>query len=121
MRRWASLIGSVLLWLPLFAPPAGAAPVGEYDVSGKNAAGDGPYQGTVIVTPNGDTYGVVWSIGADVYHGTGIDNGVSFAVVYESGGRPGLAVYVMTIDGIWEGLWANHGDTATGFERWTPR
>jgi hypothetical protein len=115
-------LGAAGLVLAVLAGPAEAeAPFGTYAVEGTNPGTSEGYSGEVTVTASGGTYAVTWTIGGTVYHGTGIDNGESFAVVYDGGGMYGVAVYKPAGNGAWQGLWAVVGGSEVGFEHWTPR
>jgi hypothetical protein len=95
------------------APPAGAAPVGTFAVTG-----DG-YSGTVTVTQNGQAYDVVWQVGNQRFRGVGIlQNGV-LSTGYTGEGHTGVALYRQTAPGVWEGPYAFVGGNQTHTERWS--
>ncbi|KJS41497.1 MAG: hypothetical protein VR70_04865 [Rhodospirillaceae bacterium BRH_c57] len=106
--------------------PAGAQDLAtDYTVSGIAADGTTPYSGTVQVAPVGDTYSVVWQFpnSREVYLGTGILRGSSFAVVYQSPrvpGPPGLVLYDIAEDGGMTGYFSVLGAKSIGAETWTP-
>ncbi|MFA7428816.1 MAG: hypothetical protein WCZ23_01530 [Rhodospirillaceae bacterium] len=112
--------------LMVTAGSAGAQELGDrYAVTGVTADGSTSYTGTVRVSPFGDTYGVVWQFpdSQEIYLGTGILRGSTFAVVYQSPrvpGPPGLVLYDIAKDGGLTGYFSALGANAVGAETWTP-
>jgi hypothetical protein len=93
-----------------------ASPTGSFQVSGTNPGGGGAYQGTVSVTPTGDTFRVVWHVGDSTVTGTGLWVDEKFCVGFQGNS---IAVYTDQGGGVWAGHWANGTDTQVGTERWT--
>lgn len=125
-------LASALLFLGVQAAIAG--PVGVYDVAGVNPGDSTPYDGTVAVEIDGDTYTVPWDIDGDEYIGTAIgaanlkgsmifgeavENDTALAVSYGSGESFGLALFVEQENGEWSGIWRFGGSNAIGSEIWT--
>jgi hypothetical protein len=96
-----------------------ADPLGTYKISGTNPGDNSRYSGTVVVTRNGDTYRVVWTIGGQQYIGTGIGNKDFLAVSYASGNQTGLALYGAS-GNTWRGIWAYANGRQLGSEVWEP-
>lgn len=94
-----------------------ADPTGIYSVEGSNPGGGSAYRGTVTVTRTGETYRVVWVVGATRYVGTGIGNKDFIAVSYRSGTDTGLALYGAD-GGNWAGVWTYSGGRDVGAEFW---
>jgi hypothetical protein len=97
----------------------------RYTVTGVSADGSSGYTASVRVAPYGDTYGVVWEFpnSQEIYLGTGILRGSTFAVVYQSPrvpGPPGLVLYDIDSDGGLTGYFSALGAKSVGAETWTP-
>lgn len=97
------------------------SPAGSFNVVGTNPGGGGKYTGSVTVTPNGDTFQVVWHVGNDTFRGTGLWVDEKLSVGYAAGGEAAIAVYSDQGDGTWFGHWANGSSPKAGTETWTPR
>jgi hypothetical protein len=95
-----------------------ADPSGHHTVVGSNLGGEGKYAGDVTVTKTGDTYHVVWHIGADTNTGTGIAVQDIMSVVFKSGKDYGTAFYHKNPDGYWIGYWTFDGSSKVGIETW---
>lgn len=113
------------LWLVPSSPAGAQDLAADYTVAGISADGSTQYSGTVQVAPVGDTYSVVWQFpnSREVYLGTGILRGSSFAVVYQSPrvpGPPGLVLYDIAKDGGMTGYFSVLGAKSIGAETWTP-
>ncbi len=124
MPRFLSAVFLALLLV--LSGPAGAQDLAaDYTVAGIAADGATRYTGTVQVAPVGDTYSVVWQFpdSREIYLGTGILRGSSFAVVYQSPrvpGPPGLVLYDIAEDGGMTGYFSALGAKSIGAETWTP-
>lgn len=127
--RSHSLLPSVVCALGALSLSGGAALAQElaaqYKVEGVAADGSARYEGTVEVSPAGETYSVVWQLrdGREIYLGTGIRRGDSFAVVYQSPHSPmppGLVLYAINADGAMTGYYSSLGASTVGAETWTP-
>ena len=102
-------------------------PVGTFTVEGRNpGASGGPpaYAGTITITPAGDSFDVVWLVGASRtrVQGRGLfQNGV-FSVAYQNVAPPGpaLVVYVRRRN-TWVGRWVIPGSPSAGTEILTPQ
>lgn len=97
----------------------------QYKVEGVAANGTALYEGTAEVERVGDTYTVVWQLqdGREVYLGTGIRRGDSFAVVYQSPHSPmapGLVLYSIAEGGAMTGYYSSLGASTIGAETWIP-
>jgi len=101
----------------LTAAPAGAME-GTYEVEGQSDGGS--YSGRVRVAQTGDTYTILWLIGAERHLGTGILSGGQLSVVFVGGGIPGVAVYRRTTGETVVGVYSQLGGTRTAIETWTP-
>lgn len=120
-RRGASLRSATVAALLLAALPA-AAIEGRYAVEGGNPGRtDVTYKGVAEIRKSGDTYSIVWQIGAARQIGTGILTGSVLSVVFRAvEGQGGGVASFETVDGaVTSGRWAVTGGTATGTERWT--
>jgi hypothetical protein len=115
------IVGAAACFLAvvLLSPTALGSPSGTYRVTGTNPADNAPYEGTVTVTASGGAYAVEWHIAGNTIRGTGLDNGVSFAVIYDIGGSYGVALYTSTGGGNWQGIWTQYGQSHVGVETWT--
>lgn len=112
--------------------PAEADPAGRYLVEGSNPGlEDGGYEGLVEVVRLGDTYGVTWWVGDDIYEGTAIGARLVDGALVPGSARPGdtaliigygagVVVMVETPGGM-TGRWALNGRDALGSELWTRR
>ncbi len=103
--------------LILAIAPALADPIGQYEVKGANPGGGSAYEGTVAVEKSGDAYRVIWQIGSQFFIGTGVLDGNSFGVWFQSGSFTGLALYAADGDN-WKGKWVTAGGTELGSEEW---
>lgn len=74
----------------------------------------GAYEGSVTITPNGQTYGVQWTLkGGESYSGVGVREGNHFVV----GWGPGVSVVAYTdAAGKLNGKWAQPGGNTLGSE-----
>jgi hypothetical protein len=91
---------------------------GTYAVRGTNPGGQGEYRGEVVITGNGDTYRVVWSVGT-AYVGTGVvlDNVLAVAYVDETQAAVGIVAYRIFEGGDrLEGIWCPLGSSILGTE-----
>jgi hypothetical protein len=114
MRRFIVVAAALLLSA---VSVLAAEPEGTYRIEGANPGGGGKYTGTVAVTKTGETYQVVWVVGASRYVGTGIGNKEFLAVSYKSGDNTGLALYGAD-GGNWTGIWTYAGGKQVGPEVW---
>ena len=115
MRSTSTIAVAALLMSAAIA--FAAEPAGSYRCEGSNPGGGGAYKGTVSVEKTGETYRVVWVVGATRYVGTGIGNKDFLAVSYRSGNDTGLALYGAD-GGNWTGIWTYAGGRQVGAERW---
>ena len=113
-RRISALF--VVLLLAAGAPAALAAVdlEGRYAVAGVNPGGGSGYDGVVEVFRTGETYRVVWQIGAQSFVGTGILYDGVFSIAYNGG----LAVYRPGPGGTLKGQWTLTGEQRLGSETW---
>lgn len=116
------VLGSLMV---LGVPAAAQELAGRYTVSGVSPDGSTQYTGTAAVAQDGDTYSVAWQLedGQQLYLGTGILRGSSFAVVYQSPvvpTAPGLVLYDIDSEGSMTGYYSVLGARAVGAETWTP-
>jgi tetratricopeptide (TPR) repeat protein len=89
---------------------------GQYVIFGRNPDSS-TYNGEVAVERTGDTYQVVWTVGAVRLTGTGVGFRNGLAVAYRSDSGVRIALYIGEIDG-WGGTWAKEGIQQTGTEGW---
>ncbi len=83
-------------------------------VSGKS------YQGTVSITPTGDTYQLQWKLPRESYGGVGIRRGNKLVVGW--GARQGSGVVAYTRHGPdLDGVWSTAGGNKLGTEVLRPR
>jgi len=74
----------------------------------------------VEVTKSTDTFQVVWRIGGQTQHGTGVLTGENFSVAYQQqGASPGIAVYERGGDGGLTGTWAPIGSSGQKLTEFT--
>lgn len=106
---------------------AQAQPVGTFTIEGRNpSAASGPptYTGTLTITSEGDSYSVVWLVGAARIRveGRGLyQNGV-FSVAYNNTQPPGPAIVVyVRRRNTWVGRWSIPGTPGVGTEILTPQ
>jgi len=111
MRRMMLAIAAGTM---LYAAPALAQPVGNFQVEGR--IGDQTYRGTAEVTPQGDTFAISWRIDGNVYEGIGLWRDQQFIVGYRAGPDTGVAIYRQTAPGVWTGEWAPIGSRVVGTE-----
>jgi hypothetical protein len=97
--------------------PVRADPAGQYEVRGTNPSGGSAYEGTVSVERTGDAYRVIWQIGTQFFIGTGVLDGSSLAIWFQSGSFTGVALYAADGDN-WKGKWVTAGGTELGSEQW---
>lgn len=117
-HRTASWIASCLLVAGL---PAQALE-GRYRVEGQNPGQAAQtYRGEAVVKRTGETYSLVWQIGAGRQIGTGLLTGSVLSVVFQSVGSQGggVASFETANDRIVGGRWTLIGGQTTGTERWT--
>ncbi|MEO8573660.1 MAG: hypothetical protein ABI481_06795 [Pyrinomonadaceae bacterium] len=86
---------------------------GEYDVSGKNTAGQ-PYTGKLGVKQSGVGYTFSWNAGSPM-EGFGIRQGDAVAVGI-GGGKCGFVSYELKPDGTLDGKWGGSGSKSVGSE-----
>ncbi|SOD98795.1 hypothetical protein [Caenispirillum bisanense] len=119
-----------LLLLLVAVPGAKAAPdtlPGRYAVQGIGADGATTYGGEAVVEATGETYKVTWLLpGGQVYVGTGIRQGESFAVTYlnaraEGASAPGIVLYTVRPDGSLTGIYSQLGSATISAEAWNPK
>lgn len=91
---------------------------GTYKITESRSVPNGnPYTGSVIITPNGDTYTVMWNLANESYSGIGVRQGDVLVVGWGIGSRS-VGVVGYTVVGNWlNGKWANPGGTKTGTEK----
>jgi len=113
---WVTLASLLML---AFAAPTCAAdqvPVltGNYNCAGLNPGG-GEYEGFVLITKNGDTYTMQWTVGkGEKYTGTGIVTGDVLSATWRVGNTTGIASYKINADGpniTLKGYWTTHPST----------
>ncbi len=75
---------------------------GNYSVAGRNPDGT-TYDGTVVLTQQGRTFTLIWTVGTDSYRGVGELNGNVLTVDW---GDKTPVVYAVMADGHLKGLWA---------------
>lgn len=112
------IVTAFVAFFLLAVAPALADPDGQYDVKGANPGGGSAYEGTVAVEKTGDAYRVIWQIGSQFFIGTGVVDGSSLAVWFQSGNFTGVALYAADGDN-WKGKWVTAGGTELGSEQWT--
>ena len=129
-------LAAAALLLALPACPAGADPVGTFDIVGVNPGDGGDYKGTVEIERHGEVYRVIWRVSGTRYIGTGLgakyDNGrfvvgpasaddVAISIGYVSSGTFGQAFYAQTSEGVWKGVWTYGGSDRIATEEWRRR
>lgn len=97
----------IVVALPLSAKPAFS---GTYAITGTNP-GTGGYKGMLKISPRGEIYDVVWTIGTAKYAGIGVVAGDSLSVAYSGGDGKWMGVigYHQRPDGTLDGRWAIYG------------
>ncbi len=75
---------------------------GNYSVAGRNPDGT-TYDGTVVLTQQGRTFTLIWTVGTDSYRGVGELDGNVLTVDW---GDKTPVVYAVMADGHLKGLWA---------------
>ncbi|MBN8183269.1 caspase family protein [Roseibium aggregatum] len=75
---------------------------GNYSVAGRNPDGT-TYDGTVVLTQQGRTFTLIWTVGTDSYRGVGKLDGNVLTVDW---GDKTPVVYAVMADGHLKGLWA---------------
>lgn len=101
--EWAD--GSASEKLTLYsrtAPVEADGLTGNYSVAGRNPDGT-TYDGTVVLTQQGRTFTLIWTVGTDSYRGVGELNGNVLTVDW---GDKTPVVYAVMADGHLKGLWA---------------
>jgi len=101
--EWAD--GSASEKLTLYsrtAPVEAEELTGNYSVAGRNPDGT-TYDGTVVLTQQGRTFTLIWTVGTDSYRGVGELDGNVLTVDW--GGKTPV-VYAIMADGHLKGLWA---------------
>jgi hypothetical protein len=119
----ASLALTILLAICLSVPALAADIEGTYAAAGSNPGGKGQYKGNVIISKTGETYKVVWSVGA-AYVGTGIVVGDVLSVAYADENKQwfGIVAYRIKSGGkVLEGLWSGHNGRNLGTETLTKK
>ena len=122
-KKRAGFVLTMGLGMMLLASPLQAAPTdsheGTFSCLGQLPAGKGQYRGMVEISPTGETYTVLWRIGAATYIGTGIfENGV-FAVAYLTKDRTWFGLALFKKQGTkWIGHWTEGGSKTVGTEVW---
>ena len=115
-----SIVSVVLVLVLGFAAPALATQdykfAGTYAVEGENPGGEGVYAGEAVIVATGATYRVEWTIGEQLFIGTGIGYGDILAVGYDGG----TALYQVREDGALYGVWSPTDGNALGAEVLTP-
>ncbi len=94
---------------------------GRYRVAGQ-LPGSGEYTGQAQLRRTGQTYSVVWQIGASRHVGTGLLTGNVLSVIFqplEPNVPPGVAAFTVSDGRVVEGTWAGIGTRISGTERWT--
>jgi hypothetical protein len=86
---------------------------GEYDVSGKNTAGQ-EYTGKLVVKKSGAGYTFSWKAGASI-EGFGIRQGDTVSVGL-GGNKCGFVSYELKPGGTLEGKWGGYGSKSVGTE-----
>jgi hypothetical protein len=124
--RIREILGISLAALVL-AAPAGAQQEqtrlsfeGKYDVTGQSPSGP-PYKGEAAVRKTGQTYTVVWVIGQQIMFGTGVLNGSSLSVAFQSQnvrGAPGVVVLHIVNGQLVGGVWSQLGMVEVMTENW---
>jgi len=89
---------------------------GNYAVEGQNPDGATGYEGVALITATGATFQVEWTVGEQVFHGTGIAYRDVLSVGYDGG----TAFYQIGKDGILNGVWTTIGGDQLGTEILTP-
>jgi hypothetical protein len=129
----AGLFLTLALSTPALSTNALADPVGTYDVVGVNPDTGGEYSGTVVVSRNGETYSVVWTIsgtesngvgiggkrGGNVTTGAGSVDDDIITIGYGNQNGFGISQYDLQPDGSWKGHWAYAGGQKVSTETWT--
>lgn len=113
--RSLALLGFLVTGLPAQALE------GRYRVEGQNPGQSQTYRGEAIVKRTGETYSLVWQIGAGRQIGTGLLTGSVLSVVFQAAGGQGggVASFETTGDRIVGGRWTVIGGQVAGTERWT--
>lgn len=113
------LTGLLMLLLLTFAGNTHAHELsGHYSASGSNPGSTSAYKGSATLTRKGDTYRIVWQVGAR-YTGTGIITGDVLSVAYTDAANKWLGVVSYRIlDGgnTLQGVWSRHGGSEMGTE-----
>lgn len=92
---------------------SGSDLVGEYDVKGKNPAGN-EYTAKLSVKQQGSGYAFSWT-GSNELEGFGIKQG-NFVAVGIGGKQCGFVSYEVKSDGTLDGKWGGYGSTSVGTE-----
>lgn len=101
--EWADGSASEKLTLyPRTAPVEAEGLTGNYSVAGRNPDGT-TYDGTVVLTQQGRTFTLIWTVGTDSYRGAGELDGNVLTVDW---GDKTPVVYAVMADGHLKGLWA---------------
>jgi hypothetical protein len=116
MRKTALVLSCLLLLVALPLSAAGFS--GVYAINGNNP-GVGAYKGTLTISPRGEIYDVLWTIGNAKYAGVGVVTGDTLSVAYSDGTGKWIGVvgYRQRPNGSLDGKWAVYGGaTKTGTE-----
>lgn len=82
--------------------------IGTYDSQGTNPDGS-RYQGTAFIKKVGDKYKITWTIGRDVFYGSGHLVGDVLSIDWRraDGKEGGVVIYKVMDDGTLVGTWAD--------------
>src|SRR5690554_1532653 len=108
MRHWKKTLAMAALCC--WSAPVLADPSGTYTVSGSNPGGAGTYRGEVTVQSSGQNLDVTWTISRDTFSGTGIADGDTLSVVYESATSIPGVIQMHRTDTGWAGTWTYMGE-----------
>ena len=115
---------AVLALLAMLSPMAAAQSrdpfEGTFRITGVNPDGQGRYEGTLTLRPQGQVYEAYWSVGPGEFEGVGVVVGGNLSVGYWADDKSWTGVVVYKVDGDGQtlsGVWAALGATRTGTEK----
>ena len=110
MRKPVLVACSLIIVLAALPLAAKSGFSGTYAVIGTNPGAAG-YTGTLVISPRGDIYDVLWTIGSAKYAGVGVTANDTLSVAYSDGSGKwmGVVAYHQRPDGTLDGRWAVYG------------